>query len=105
MGALLGVGVYGVTQLEIDYDAVWYMRESSYQQHFYLTAQDYFPEDGARVEVYVGKIFLDFSKVPELKLNLNSSPTKSQRIFLARKTSPAKKSPRLRLRRQILRHE
>ena len=52
---LFGGGIYGMTQLETDYNPVWYMRESSYQQHFYIALGHYFPESGERVQVYVGE--------------------------------------------------
>ena len=50
-----GFGVYGVTKIETDYDSIWYMEQDSYQTHFYSTMTKLFPENGERVEIYVGK--------------------------------------------------
>ena len=60
--ALFGVGVFGTSQMEVDYSPVWYMRQSSYQQHFYISMNEYFPENGEKVSVFVGE-----SKLQDLR--------------------------------------
>ena len=54
--ATFGFGVYGVTQIETDYDSIWYMDQGSYQTDFFDKMNKYFPENGERVEVYIGNI-------------------------------------------------
>jgi hypothetical protein len=53
-----GFGVYGVTQIKTDYDSIWYMDQNSYQTDFYDAMAHHFPENGERVEVYIGNWFL-----------------------------------------------
>jgi hypothetical protein len=50
-----GFGVYGVLNIQLNYDSIWYMDQKSYQTKYYKTLQQVFPENGERVEVYVGK--------------------------------------------------
>ncbi len=54
--ATFGFGVYGVTQIETDYDSIWYMDQGSYQTDFFDKMNKYFPENGERVEVYIGNM-------------------------------------------------
>ena len=54
--SIFGVGLYGTTQIETNYNPVWYTRKSSYQYKFYNEMERYFPDMGERVQVYVGKI-------------------------------------------------
>ncbi len=56
--AMFAVGVYGTVNLVPDYNAVWYMRERSYQKRFFESSWEYFPENGERVQVYVGQVKL-----------------------------------------------
>ena len=49
-----GFGVYGVTQIKTEYDSIWYMDQNSYQTEFYQVMSRYYPENGERVEIYVG---------------------------------------------------
>ena len=51
----VGIGVYGVFNIELNYDSIWYMDQHSYQTRYYETLMEVFPEHGERVEIYVGK--------------------------------------------------
>ena len=53
---MFGFGVYGVFNIKLDYDSIWFMDQKSYQTQYYKSLQDTFPEYGERVEVYVGQI-------------------------------------------------
>ena len=64
-GVIFGCGVYGTTQIETDFNPIWYMRKSSYQSHFYSEMTEYFPENGERVQVYVGNIQY-WDHIPEM---------------------------------------
>jgi len=49
-------GVYGVFNIETDYDSIWYMRQDSYQVAYYETVEEYFATQGERADIYIGKI-------------------------------------------------
>lgn len=51
-----GSGIYGITQMKLDYNSIWYMRKSSYQVGFYDATARLFPDNGERVQVYIGQI-------------------------------------------------
>ncbi|TRY79298.1 hypothetical protein TCAL_08847, partial [Tigriopus californicus] len=51
-----GAGVYGITQMKLDYNSIWYMRKNSYQVGFYDATARLFPDNGERVQVYIGQI-------------------------------------------------
>ena len=51
----LGFGINGVVNIRMDYDPVWFMDQKSYQTHYYKKLHDAFPEQGERVEIYLGK--------------------------------------------------
>ena len=53
---MAGVGMYGVSQMKIDYNSIWYMRQNSYQVHFYEGINEFYPDNGERVQVYIGDI-------------------------------------------------
>ena len=48
------MGLYGVTQMESEYDPVTYMDAWSYQRRYFAALETYFPEAGERVEIYIG---------------------------------------------------
>ena len=54
--ALFSIGVYGVFQIEMNFELDWYVDQGSYQAKFYKTLRETFPDYGERVEVYIGKI-------------------------------------------------
>ena len=47
-------GLYGVLNIKLDYDAIWFMDQKSYQTQYFRKFQEAFPEQGERVEVYIG---------------------------------------------------
>lgn len=53
--AVFGVGMYGAVLLENNFNVLDYLRDSSYQRQFYDAMAIYYPSNGARVQVYVGK--------------------------------------------------
>jgi len=53
---LAGAGIYGVINIESDYDSIWYMRHESYPYQYFKALGDHFSEQGERVDVYVGNI-------------------------------------------------
>ena len=52
---LFGFGVYGVFNIKLDFDSLWFMDAKSYQTSYYKSLHKNFPEHGERVEVYIGK--------------------------------------------------
>ena len=52
---MFGFGVYGVLNIRLDYDSIWFIGQNSYQTSYFEAIQKNFPEHGERVEVYVGK--------------------------------------------------
>ena len=75
--ALFGAGIYGVTQLELNYNPIWYLRESSYQRQFYEAMVTYFPNDGEKVSVYIGiKIYILSSNLCFMLIYVNNTGTK-----------------------------
>ena len=50
-----GFGVFGVFNIKLDFDSLWFMDAKSYQTSYYKNLHTTFPEHGERVEVYVGK--------------------------------------------------
>ena len=55
---LAGAGIYGVINIESDYDSIWYMRHESYPYQYFKALGDHFSEQGERVDVYVGKLII-----------------------------------------------
>ena len=56
--AMFGTAIYGCTKLETNYNPVLYMNQNSYQVSFYHTQANLFPNDGERIDIFVGKSFL-----------------------------------------------
>ena len=52
----LGFGIYGVFNIELDYDPIWFMDQKSYQTKYFKRLHQTFPEHGERIEVYLGEI-------------------------------------------------
>ena len=52
---LAGAGIYGLVHIESDFDSIWYMRHESYPYKYFKSLRDYFPGQGERVDVYIGK--------------------------------------------------
>ena len=52
----VGFGIYGVLNIEVNYDSIWYMDKDSYQAKYYNSLMELFPGQGERVEVYIGNI-------------------------------------------------
>ena len=48
-------GVYGLVNIESDYDSIWYMRHDSYPYQYFKALGDHFQGQGERVDVYLGK--------------------------------------------------
>ena len=55
LGAGLAGGVYGLVNIESDYDSIWYMRHDSYPYQYFKALGDHFQGQGERVDVYLGK--------------------------------------------------
>ena len=51
---LFGVNIYGVTQLEQDFDYRWFIPSDSYAWDYFDASDKYFPDSGLYVEVYLG---------------------------------------------------
>ena len=54
--------MYGVTKMKSEYDPVIYMDARSYQRRYFDTLEEYFPEAGERVEIYIGIVFVKEQK-------------------------------------------
>lgn len=48
---LLSGGIYGSVEMEVDYDPLRYVREDTDPYNFVTEMNEYFPDDGERVEV------------------------------------------------------
>ena len=64
----VGFGIYGVLNIKLDYDAIWFMDQKSYQTQYFKRFEEAFPDQGERVEVYIGecKIYLSYSRLSTL---------------------------------------
>jgi len=56
----LGGGVYGTTQLQQEFDPIWFLPPTSYLRQWFEASDTFFPSDGERVTVYLTG--LDFAK-------------------------------------------
>merc|ERR1719339_514034 len=56
---LLGGGVYGTTQLQQEFDPIWFLPPTSYLRQWFEASDTFFPSDGERVTVYLTE--LDFA--------------------------------------------
>uniref|UniRef100_A0A0P5P9V2 Patched domain-containing protein n=1 Tax=Daphnia magna TaxID=35525 RepID=A0A0P5P9V2_9CRUS len=54
--ALVSVNIWGIFQLEQNFDPNWYLNEHSYPSEYFNAMRLYFPESGERASVYTGKI-------------------------------------------------
>ena len=54
--ALLGVSIYGVTQLETNFDFVDWFPQDSYLTNYFLESKKHFPSGGIQGKVYVSEI-------------------------------------------------
>ena len=52
---LFGVNIYGVTQLEQDFDFRWFIPSDSYAWDYFDSIDEFFPDNGLFVNVYLGK--------------------------------------------------
>ena len=59
---LFGVNIYGVTQLEQDFDYRWFIPSDSYAWDYFDASDKYFPDSGLYVEVYLGKFYANRSR-------------------------------------------
>ena len=53
MLAVDAFGAYGVSQMQIEYDVLWYMGPDSYNLAFLTELRDQFPKNGERVQMYL----------------------------------------------------
>ena len=63
--SLLGVGIWGLTELETKFDSTWFLPQDSYIAKWVSANAKYFPNDGERVTVYITDVNLttDLSKI------------------------------------------
>ena len=63
--SLLGVGIWGLTELETKFDSTWFLPQDSYIAKWVSANTKYFPNDGERVTVYITDVNLttDLSKI------------------------------------------
>ena len=54
--ALAGAGVYGLFNIESEYDSIEYMRHESYPYKYFKALGKYFRGSGERVDVYIGEV-------------------------------------------------
>ncbi|EFX77108.1 hypothetical protein DAPPUDRAFT_248097 [Daphnia pulex] len=52
--ALVSVNIWGIFQLEQNFDPNWYLNEHSYPSEYFNAMRLYFPESGERASVYTG---------------------------------------------------
>jgi Niemann-Pick C1 protein len=56
--ALVSVNIWGIFQLEQNFDPNWYLNEHSYPSEYFNAMRLYFPESGERASVYTGNHLL-----------------------------------------------
>ena len=73
---IFAFGIYGVTQIRLDYDSMWFMDQKSYQTSYYKIVKEVFPEHGERVELYIGQVNYTNANAKLLQIEnvLKSSP-------------------------------
>ena len=52
--AAVSVNIWGLLQLEQNFDPNWYLKEHSYPSEYFNAMKHYFPENGERASVYTG---------------------------------------------------
>ena len=52
---LLAFNLYGVINLEQDFDPNWFIPSDSYAKDYIEASEKYFPGDGAPVTIYLGE--------------------------------------------------
>lgn len=63
--ALVSVNIWGIFQLEQNFDPNWYLNEHSYPSEYFNAMRLYFPESGERASVYTGNYyFVCFFSLP-----------------------------------------
>ena len=57
--AVLGGGIYGVINLEQDFDPFWFFPSDSYAAKYWNAQDKYFPDNGRyATAIYFGKLYL-----------------------------------------------
>lgn len=51
---MVSVNIWGILQLEQNFDPNWYLMENSYPSEYFNAMKNYFPENGERASVYTG---------------------------------------------------
>lgn len=54
--AIVSVNVWGILQLEQNFDPNWYLKENSYPSEYFNAMKQFFPESGERASIYTGRI-------------------------------------------------
>jgi predicted RND superfamily exporter protein len=52
--ASVAVNIWGILQLEQNFDPNWYLKEQSYPAEYFNALKQYFPEIGERASIYTG---------------------------------------------------
>lgn len=52
--ATVSVNIWGILQLEQNFDPNWYLKEHSYPSEYFNAMKHYFPESGERASIYTG---------------------------------------------------
>ena len=55
--ASVAVNIWGILQLEQNFDPNWYLKEQSYPAEYFNALKQYFPEIGERASIYTGNLF------------------------------------------------
>lgn len=69
---IVGIGIWGVTQLETKFDSTWFLPKDSYVAKWSRASNQYFPNDGEVVTVYVKEVnySTDLAKIDQMMQQL-----------------------------------
>lgn len=61
----MGIGIWGLTQLETKFESSWFLPQESYVAKWVRANKEYFPNEGERVTVYIAGVNYssDLSKI------------------------------------------
>ena len=75
--ALSGCAIWQATQLEQEFQSIWFLPPSSYLRQWFDANTEYFPGDGERVTVYLTQLDWpqELGKIEKLVTSLENSPS------------------------------
>lgn len=73
---ILGANVWGLFQLEQNFDPIWYLNQDSYPILFHNKLKEHFPKSGKRAGIYLGGVdyYTDHETLVNLTESLKANP-------------------------------